>query len=140
MRSRLCASVRRKTYDVKLSEAPSDEQTASANTETEKPNEGVSTPKLGITVEPVSAELARNLPDGDRGLMVSDVAGAGPAYNKLTVNDIIVAVLFPEPRREVHTVADLQAALAKSKTGDYVTSADLPRSASAAGAVPRAAE
>ncbi len=111
----------RKTYDVKLSEAPSDEQVASNITESEKPSEGVSTPKLGITVEPVSAELARYLPDGTHGLMVSDVAGAGPAYNKLTVNDIIVAVLFPEPRREVRTVADLQAALAKSKTGDYVS-------------------
>jgi serine protease Do len=111
----------RKTYEVKLGEAPSDEQVAENDTESDKPSEGVSTQKLGITVEPVSAEDARTLPDGDRGLRVLDVAGAGPAHNKLAINDIIVAVLYPEPRHDVHTAADLQAALAKSKTGDYVS-------------------
>jgi S1-C subfamily serine protease len=111
----------RKTYDVKLGEAPSDEQIAENDSDSDKPSEGISTQKLGITVEPVSAEDARNLPDADRGLVVRDVAGAGPAHNKLVVNDIIVAVLYPEPRRDVHTAADLQAALAKSKTGDYVS-------------------
>jgi serine protease Do len=113
----------RKTYEVKLTEAPSDEQVAESDTGSEKPGEGVSTQKLGITVEPVSADLARvaDIPEADRGLHVTDVAGAGPAHNKLFVNDIVVAVLYPEPRRDVHTAADLQSALAKTKIGDYVS-------------------
>jgi hypothetical protein len=36
-------------------------------------------------------------------------------------NDIIVAVLYPEPRHDVHSVADLQAAVAKVRAGDYVS-------------------
>jgi serine protease Do len=113
----------RKSYEVKLTEAPSDEQVAEADTGAEKPGEGVSTQKLGITVEPVSADLARvaDIPEADRGLHITDVAGAGPAHNKLVKDDIIVAVLYPEPRRDVHTATDLQGALSKSKIGDYVS-------------------
>jgi serine protease Do len=113
----------KKTFNVKLTEAPTDEQIADTQTETDKSHEGISTEKLGISVEPITADVAReaSIPDADRGLRVSDVVGAGPAHNKLFPNDIIVAVLYPEPRHEVRSVVDLQSALAKVRDGDYVS-------------------
>ncbi len=113
----------RKTFSVKLAEAPTDEQVASNADNGEKPNGGVSTDKLGISVEPVTTDVARenNIPDGDRGLHVTDVNSSGPAYNKIFPNDVIVAVLYPEPRRDVRSVADLQSVLERVHNGDYVT-------------------
>jgi serine protease Do len=113
----------RKSFQVKLTEAPSDEQMAANEANNIKPNGGTSSDKLGIDVEPVSDDMARegSIPDADRGVRVADVANAGPAFNKLVPNDIIVAVLYPEPRHDVHSVADLQAALSKVHTGDYVS-------------------
>jgi serine protease Do len=112
-----------RTFDVKLSEAPSDEQIARRDTDSDESEAGVSIEKLGISGEPLSTETATEakIPDQYRGLRVTDVAGSGPAHNKLNPNDIIVAVLYPEPRTEVHKVADLQNALARSKSGDFVS-------------------
>jgi serine protease Do len=113
----------RKSFTIKLMEAPTDEQVADASEAQNKTPEGTSTEKLGVTVEPVSAEFAQeyNVPTDDRGLHVTDVDAAGPAHTKLFPNDVIIAVLFPEPRKPVHTLADLQAALSKAKNGDFVT-------------------
>jgi hypothetical protein len=96
---------------------------AANDVNSEKPNGGVASDKLGIDVEPVSDDMAReaSIPAADRGVRVADVAGAGPAHDKLVPNDIIVAVLYPEPRHDVHSVADLQAAVSKVKSGDYVS-------------------
>jgi serine protease Do len=112
-----------KSFTVKLMEAPSDEQLADASDTPSKHSGGESAEKIGVSVEPVSAEFVQqfNLPTEDRGLRVTDVDDAGPAHNKLAPTDIIVAVLYPEPRRPIHTVADLQSALEHEKTGDYVT-------------------
>jgi len=113
----------RKSFGVRLTEAPSDEQIAANDAGAEKSSEGVSAEKLGISVEPVSVDMAReaSIPDADRGVRVSDVTGAGPAHGKLIPNDIIVAVLYPEPRHDVRSVADLQAAVSKVHTGDYIS-------------------
>jgi serine protease Do len=113
----------RKSFSVKLTEAPGEEQIAQRDADSDHSAEGVSTEKLGISVEPVSSEMATEakIPEQYRGLHVTDVAGSGPAHNKLAPNDVIVAVLYPEPRTEVHKVADLQNALARSKTGDFVS-------------------
>jgi serine protease Do len=113
----------RKSFDVKLSAAPSDEQLAQNDTNADKTGEGVTTDKLGISVEPIPADMAReaSIPEADRGLRVADVSGAGPAHDKLFPNDIIVAVLYPEPRHDVHSVVDLQSALTKVRSGDYVS-------------------
>jgi len=113
----------RKTFPVKLAEAPSDEQVASNDDQSDKPSGGVSSDKLGVSVEPVTAEVARDngIPENDRGLHVTDVNAQGPAYNKLFPNDVIVAVLYPEPRKDVHSVADLQEVLTKVRNGDYVS-------------------
>ncbi len=113
----------RKTFDVKLTEAPGEDQIAQRDAHADDAAGGASTEKLGITVEPVSSDLAReaSIPDADRGLRVTEVAGSGPAHNKLFPNDIVVAVLYPEPRHAVHSMDDLQSALAKAKAGDYVS-------------------
>jgi serine protease Do len=113
----------RKSFTVKLMEAPQDEQMADASDAQSKPSAGESSQKLGVSVEPVSQEFVQqfNLPSEDRGLRVTDVDDAGPAHNKLGPTDIIVAVLYPEPRRPIHTIADLQTAMEHEKTGDYVT-------------------
>ncbi len=80
------------------------------------------TTKLGITVEPVSPEFAReaNLAVDDRGLRVTDVSRSGPANRLLAPSDVITDVLFPE-RRKVRTAADLQTALGALKNGDVVS-------------------
>jgi serine protease Do len=113
----------RKSFTIKLMEAPSDEQLADASEAAAKPAAGSSSQKLGVSVEPVTAEFVQqfNLPSEDRGLRVTDVDDAGPAHNKLAPTDVIIAVLYPEPRRPIHTVADLQSALEREKNGDYVT-------------------
>jgi serine protease Do len=113
----------KRTFTVKLMEAPEDEQIAENADSGSKPSTGESTEKLGITVEPVSAEFAEqnSLSSDDRGLQVTDVNNNGPARGKLQPNDVIEEVLFPQPKREVHTVLDLQTALAKTKSGDFVT-------------------
>jgi serine protease Do len=79
--------------------------------------------KLGISVEPVSADFAReaNLAAGDRGLRITDVARSGPAFRLLVPSDVITDVLFPQPQRKVRTAAELQAVLSGLKTGDVVS-------------------
>ncbi|HXB26399.1 MAG TPA: Do family serine endopeptidase [Gemmatimonadaceae bacterium] len=113
----------KKTFTVHLMQAPSEEQIADASDSVVKPPEGASTEKLGITVEPVSAEFAQtnNLTTDDRGLQVTDVNTNGPARGKLQPSDVILEVLYPQPKRDVHTVPELQNALSHTKAGDFVT-------------------
>ena len=48
-----------------------------------------------------------------RGLMVSEVNVTGPARGKIFAdNTILLQVLNPAPRRELHSAADLDAVLA----------------------------
>ena len=113
----------KKTFTVKLMSAQDDDQVADASDSGTKPSEGASTEKLGITVEPVSADFAQAnaLPTDDRGLVVKDVNVNGPARGKLQPTDIILEVLYPQPKHDVHTVTELQNALSHTKTGDFVT-------------------
>jgi serine protease Do len=54
-------------------------------------------------------------------LQVTDVNTNGPARGKLQPSDVILEVLYPQPKREVHTVPELQNALSHTKSGDFVT-------------------
>jgi serine protease Do len=114
----------KKTFRVKLTEAPAEEQLASAATENDAGRGGsASAGKLGIAVEPVSADLAREagLTDAQRGLRVVDVTPGGPSYAKLAENgDVILEVLHPA-RRPVRSVTDLQQALSGVKGGEFVS-------------------
>jgi serine protease Do len=111
----------RKTFRVTLMEA--DQQIAKTEAPAPVSNNGVVHPALGISVAPVSAELAAQarLTSPVRGVLVSDVMPGGPADQKLARNDVITEVLFPAPRRLINTPAELQQVLGKLKNGDYVS-------------------
>jgi serine protease Do len=112
----------RKTFRVKLMEAPT-QDVASATTPAPANGGGIAHPALGISVAPVSAEIAAQarVPAPVRGVMVSDVTPGGPADEKLSRSDVITEVLFPAPRRAINTPSDLQQVLSRLKDGDYIS-------------------
>jgi serine protease Do len=117
----------RKSFRVKLAEAPESQQVAAADV----PSSRIAAPashrfdKIGIAVEPVSPELvtrARLTEPYRRGLLVSDVSVTGPAYRKLFADQtILVQILNPGPKRDIRSAADLDAVLSKLRPGDAVT-------------------
>jgi serine protease Do len=113
----------KKSFRVKLSEAETDEQVAANDEDSASSSGGTSYDKLGITVEPVTPEVvrARSLGTEERGLRVTDVAAGGAARQRLLENDIILEIVYPGPRRPVHSVSDLQQALSRLKAGDYIS-------------------
>jgi serine protease Do len=119
----------KKSFRVKLAEAPSETQLASAEDAPLRAAPVAAEPrrfdKIGIAVEPVSPELvtrARLSEPYRRGLVVSDVNVTGPAYRKLFADGtILLSVLNPGPRRELRTPADLDTVLAGRKAGDPIT-------------------
>ncbi|MEO6528535.1 MAG: trypsin-like peptidase domain-containing protein [Gemmatimonadaceae bacterium] len=120
----------RKSFKVKLIEAPDPQQIAQAEavpspTAVEPASAGRKFDKLGISVEPVSPALvarARLQEPFRRGLVVSEVSVTGPSYHQLEAdNTILLQVLNPSPKRDLHTVADLDAVLAPLRPGDVVT-------------------
>ncbi len=116
----------KKSFKIKLAEAPTEPTVAAAN-ETASPEKsgvaGVSTDKLGITVEPLTDTFAREagVPASVKGVHVSDVDVASGARGKLVDSDIITEVVYPRPRHAIRTVADLQTALSALKPGDVIT-------------------
>ncbi|GAC1477961.1 MAG: DegQ family serine endoprotease [Gemmatimonadaceae bacterium] len=119
----------RKSFTIKLAEAPSDDQVASRTSRGGKsdenaPGESRSYDKLGISVEPAaSADLgsAQVSADARRGLLVTSVATSGPSYRKILERDILVQVLSPEPKRPLRSMADLEQILSKVKDGQYLS-------------------
>jgi serine protease Do len=113
----------RKKFRVTLMEAPKDQQVATSTTRTEPSGGGIVHPALGISVAPVSTELAAQarMTAPVRGVMVSDVIPGGPAEDKLFRNDVITEVLYPAPARVINTASDLQQALGRLKDGEYVS-------------------
>src|SRR3954468_16669256 len=113
----------RKNFRVTLMEAPSDQQVATSETRTAPAGGGTVHPALGISVAPVSTEMAAQarIPTSVHGVMVSDVIPGGPSEDKLFKNDVITDVLFPAPARAINTPADLQQALSRLKNGDYLS-------------------
>ena len=112
-----------KTFHIKLAEAPSDDQLA-ANDGGDSAGAvgGVSYDKLGVSVEPIPQDIAReaNLRDADRGVLVTDIGSASPARDRLFERDVIVRVLNPV-RRDIRTPADLEAVLRGMKSGDIIS-------------------
>lgn len=115
----------RKTFNVRLGEATDSATRVASNTRerNEDPTGGTSTEKLGITIEPITEAQARqnNISNEHRGLRVVDVDQNGPARRGLGRNDILLAVINPQPRRELRTAEDLQKALANVREGSYVS-------------------
>jgi S1-C subfamily serine protease len=81
--------------------------------------------RLGITVEPVTPAVAQQLqlPEGMRGLIVTEVTPGGPAWETLVDDpqrsgpDIILSV----EGKPVRTEADLRNALKAEKAGSIVS-------------------
>ncbi len=113
----------RKTFRVKLMDATADQEVAGVSAPVAAPVGGVLHPALGISVAPVSAEIAAQarLTTPVHGVLVSDVIPGGPADEKLSRNDVITEVLFPAPRRTINTPAEFQQVLSRLKDGDYVS-------------------
>jgi len=123
----------KKTFKVKLAKAPNPSAVASRDGDDDNatPAGGASYDKIGVTVEEFRS--AKQV-GGDRdGVRVASVDAGGPAYRRLFPNDVITAVLFPTPRKEVHSVADLQGVLSRAKDGDIVSlqvfNPDVPQAA-----------
>jgi len=115
----------RKSFKVKLTEAQTEGATvARASTPAEEESTGTTAEKLGLSLEPVTPEVARanRIPDNRRGLRVVSVSANGAARNRFVPgSDIIVEIMYPAPRRPVNSVADLQGVLSKLKDGDYIS-------------------
>src|SRR6266568_1062020 len=119
----------RKTFTVRLARAPSEADTEVASAGA-KPKGEASTKEemLGVSVQPLTQDDAQNprlkpVVDRGGGLVITDVAPDGPAYQRLRSADdpggpdIIVAVNNVATR----TRAALREALRKVKPGDVVT-------------------
>src|SRR5665811_1593542 len=93
----------RKTFRVTLMEAKTDQEVASASAPAPAGLRGMLHPALGISVAPVSPEIAAQarLATPVRGVLVSEVTPGGPADEKLARNDVITEVLYPAPRRRI---------------------------------------
>ena len=115
----------KKTFKVKLAEAPSNATVASRDDDDDNanPKGSVSYDKIGVKVEPLSSEVRSAMRSGNNrdGVQVVDIDAAGPARGRLFKDDIITAILFPTPRKEVHSVEDLQGVLSRAKDGDIVS-------------------
>ena len=118
----------RKTYDVKLQALNDQPQLAGADegdTGRSSAPGGATMNRLGITVEPVTPDVAQQLqlPQGMRGLVVTDVTPGGPAWETLVDDpqrngpDIILSI----EGKPVRTEADLRNALKAEKPGSIVT-------------------
>jgi serine protease Do len=117
----------RKTFDVKL-QALNEPQLASADegdTDNSAASGSAVMNRLGISVEPVTADVAQQLqlPTNMRGLLVTDVTPGGPSWETLYDDpqrngpDIILSV----EGKPVKTEADLRNALKGEKPGNIVT-------------------
>jgi serine protease Do len=103
-----------KDIKLTLNEASQDEQPNGVPAGPNNKGGGTSdSGKLGITVEPLTADSAKKLglPTDTKGLVVSDVDSDGPAAEAgIRVGDVILSV----NRQEVQTVEEMRDALAKS--------------------------
>jgi serine protease Do len=116
----------KKSFKVRLTELEEAARTASAASGTLAPVSrptGSSNSALGVTVEPVSAEIAlqAKLAANQRGVVITDVVPLGPSYGKLAKNDVIYELLYPGPRRPIRTPSDLDQVLQRVKVGEYIS-------------------
>jgi serine protease Do len=117
----------RKTFEVKLQALNDQPQLAGADEgdpDRADATEGSVMSRLGISVEPVTADVAQQLqlPANMRGLVVTDVTPGGPAWETLVDDprngpDIILSV----EGKPVKTEAELRNALKAEKPGSIVT-------------------
>jgi serine protease Do len=122
----------KKSFTIKLAEAPEAPVVAANDPEdsgvrarptANAPSAVRSMDKLGISVEPISSDFAREAKLGSvfrSGLRVAGVSGKGPAYHTLQENELILSVLSPV-RRDIKSVEDFQSVVNSLKSGDVIT-------------------
>jgi serine protease Do len=110
-----------KSFKVKLIEAQTEAGTAVAAAEPPKPP--ATAVKLGVELEPVTADFVRQnaLSDEQRGLRVTGVDPSGPSYGRLFADagDVIVGVATSGER--IRTGEDLTKVLAAKKAGEVIS-------------------
>jgi serine protease Do len=120
----------KKSVTVKLTElnAVARVTPASNNSPATKAPVGLASSELGVSLSAVPSELAASssLADNRKGVLVTDVIPLGPSYGKLgdgksAPQDVIFEVLYPAPRKEIRSTADLQSVLSRLRTGDYIS-------------------
>jgi serine protease Do len=113
----------KKTFSIPLMEADQQTQVAQTTTTAEPASIGLANKALGISVAPLTPQLAQSakLTATQRGIVVTDVVPLGPAQDRLGERDVITDVIFPAPRRQISTPAQLQQALAGLKRGEYIS-------------------
>jgi serine protease Do len=116
----------KKTLHVKLGEPAAEATTVASADEGAAPSRGIKVgsqnDKLGISVSPVSPEFAQQAKLSSalrNAIVVTSVTPSGPSYRNLLQNDVILSELYPT-RRDIHTLDDLQAAVAPIKSGDVI--------------------
>jgi serine protease Do len=108
-----------KSFGFAVAQRP-DEQVEADGGEAEEPGAeaGSKAPKLGVRLQPLTPDLAKQLGlEGDQGVLVADVSDGGPAARAgLARGDLIVEV----NKKAVARPADVSAALKPLKDGDLL--------------------
>jgi serine protease Do len=128
----------RKAMTVRLGEAPSDRLLARAPDDQSEPaNAAEHQSRLGITVEPLPAQVRSEVSADNLGPWVTDVALESPAYGRFNAaaRGVFGDVITHVDGRRVRTVQEFQAALRGVKPGDVVSLQVFnPQAANGAGA------
>jgi serine protease Do len=118
----------RRTVTVQLGEAPSgdDARVAGRDTRRDAPGRGQREEALGIAVEPMSRDDARNqrltgVAEAGGGMLVTEVVPDGPAYRRLVAPEDGPDVILSVNDQPVRSRAELREALKDVKAGDVVT-------------------
>jgi serine protease Do len=111
----------KKQLAFKVAQRPEDEGQAAAGGEEEESGgggaeKGNKSPKLGVSLSPLTPQIARQLGvTGEEGVVVADVVEGGPAQRAgIRQGDLLLEV----NRQPVKKIEDVSAALSKMKEGD----------------------
>jgi len=117
---RVSVSVQRfgtqRTLDVTLGEAPRERV---ATGDVARPESNAPRRQLGIGVEPLTPDIARQLeiPSNVTGLVVAEVDPSGPASGRLIEGDVITGALVAGRQRTIRNVEDLRSELTRASSG-----------------------
>jgi serine protease Do len=107
-----------KSFSFPVANRPDDLVRADGDEPAEQGSEASKSPKLGVKLQALTPELAKQLKvDGDEGVVVADVTADGPADRAgVARGDLILEV----NRKPVASANDVVAAVGKLKDGDIV--------------------
>lgn len=111
----------RKNFKVRLAAAPS--EAAVVAEAPRQPAPPATTSRLGISVQPLPQELiqTRRIPEQYRGVSVVTVDPGSPSADRLQSNDVLVEVLYPQPKARITSPDDLHRVLERVKEGEIIS-------------------